>query len=143
MIYELIASRDPITFHAESDAVAFYAGLILGSGRASVRREDDESIPCMFLLESSEQVDSTIQIVLGTDLDTFARANAKAIGAAFSSFAYGRIESRRTFDAAVAAIADPDDLAAFKASHEDCNRSSLSAWVRLAWGMGNSYAKMA
>ena len=42
MTYQLITPSDPITFKAESDKIAFFCALVLGSGKAGMEREDGE-----------------------------------------------------------------------------------------------------
>jgi len=61
--------------------------------------------------------------------------------AALRSCAYGDLEDRATYDAACAAITDPDKLAEFKRGHEDRRRSSMNAIVKRAWAWADKLEK--
>lgn len=55
------------------------------------------------------------------------------VAAALRSVAYCTLDDRLMYDAACAAITDPDKLAAFKQQHEDRKRSSFNRIVQRAW----------
>lgn len=133
MIYEFITPSDPITFKASDPKVAFYVGLILGNGKASVEGEDGTKLPCLLLFCSQETVTATVKEQLGDDPKAWAEEHRAVIADAFESFAYGSIRARKDYDAAINAITDPERLAVFKARHESNNRTSISKWVAYAW----------
>jgi hypothetical protein len=138
MIYEFITPSDPITFTAPNDAIATAAAIIVGSGKAFCTSEDGTKLNTSFLFASKETIEASIHESLGTDIYTFIDANALALADTLESFSYGNFAGRRAYDAAIAAITDPDKLATFKAFHEDQNRTSMSEWVAYAWKRGAS-----
>ena len=105
MIYELIQPSDPIHFKAESDKIAYYCALVLGNGKAGVRRTDGEECasPILFLHPDPMPI---IEQYLGASIEVFGDENAADVADCFDSFSYG-------------------DLATY--------RSSLSTWVKGAW----------
>jgi len=134
MIYEFITPSDPITFKAESPAVAFFCALILGNGKAFATGEDDQKLPCCLMFADKDEVDATIKDQLGgLTVAEFESEHAAEIVACFESFSYGNFADRRDYDAALEAITEPAKMAAFKAHHEDQRRTSMSAWVKAAW----------
>lgn len=140
MTYELITPSDPITFKAESDKVAFFCALVLGSGRAGMKREDGAEIESPMVFLQSDPMPG-IEAFLGCEFQTFADDNVPEIAACFRSFAYGNFSDRANYDAAIEAITDPEKLAAFKAKHEDQNRYSIYQWVAGAWRYADAYDK--
>lgn len=60
--------------------------------------------------------------------------------AAIQSFAYGSPQDRKVYDAALAAITEPEKLDEFKKIHEDSMRTSMSRWVAYAWEQGQRLA---
>lgn len=132
MIYELIQPSDPIHFKAESDKIAYYCALVLGNGKAGVRRTDGEECasPILFLHPDPMPI---IEQYLGASIEVFGDENAADVADCFDSFSYGDLATYRLYCEAVEAITEPEKLKAFKASHEDKNRSSLSTWVKGAW----------
>jgi hypothetical protein len=76
--------------------------------------------------------------LIGTeDIVGYVKEHKKEISDAFLSFAYGGINQRKQYDAAIEAITDPEKLKQFKAQHEDIQRTSMSRWVNYAWNLGN------
>lgn len=140
MIYEFITPSDPITFVSENDKIAFFCSLILGKGKAGMRKENDEEIEMspMFLFHPDPL--PIIENYLGCGIDEFGDQNSEAVSSCFLSFAYGSIEDRKIFDDAISAITDTEKLKDFKSKHEDRNRTSLSQWVKAAWQYGESFA---
>lgn len=134
MLYELITPSDPITFKAPNDKIAIAVAILLGHGKAGCHNEQGESLPTMYLFHPDPMPE--IEKDLGAPFDTFFDAHAKEIAESLLSFAYGNIEDRRQYDDAVEAITDPEKLKAFKAKHEDRNRTSMSQWVKQAWKYG-------
>ena len=136
-IYQFVTPSDPITFLADDDKVAFACALLLGNGKACCYRNDENgnevNIPSMLMfVKNPEEV---ITEELGMDFDKFWDQNKSKIKACFNSFAYGSVQDRKTYDAAIEAITDFEKLKEFKAKHEDDNRSSMSKWVQGAWDM--------
>jgi len=140
MTYELITPSDPITFKAESDKIAFFCALVLGSGKAGMKREDGAKCESPMVFLSSDPMPG-IEALLGCDFQEFGDNNVQEIAACFRSFAYGSFSDRANYDAAIEAITYPEKLAAFKEKHEDQNRSSMSQWVAGAWSYADAYDK--
>ena len=140
MTYELITPSDPITFKAESDQVAFFCALVLGSGKAGMNRQDGEKCESPMVFLSSDPMPG-IDAFLGGDISEFSDSHTPEIIACFRSFAYGNFSDRANYDAAIEAITDPEKLAAFKAKHENQNRSSMSQWVAMAWKMADAHER--
>lgn len=134
-IYEFVTPSDPITFLADDDKVAFVCSVMLGNGKAGCHRTDENGneVRVNSMLMFDPKPDETIEAELGMKLDAFWELNKQKIKECFASFAYGNIEDRKTFDDAMEAITDVEKRKAFKAKHEDRNRSSMSQWVKGAW----------
>lgn len=131
-IYKFITPSDPITFKAPDDKTAFAVSLIIGNGKAGTKNTaTGESLPSLLLFNPNVEV--TINEFLGMDLEKFIEENKEKIKLTLMSFAYGDVSDRIQFDEACEAITEPDKLQAFKASHEDRNRSSVSGFVKYAW----------
>jgi len=139
-IYEFITPSDPITFKTDDDKIAFTCSLLLGQGKAACdNKTTGESVPTMLMFSQDPEKD--IQDFIGRDFKEFIELNKPKIADCFSSFAYGSVSDRQTFDDACDAISDPEKLKAFKEKHEDRNRSSMSQWVKAAWGHGEKMSK--
>lgn len=145
MIYEFITPSDPITFIANDDKVAFAVGLIAGGGNAGVERvKDYKSLDTLLMFADENQFKEIVKKNLGVDtLNLFVEDNKKSIIDALDSFMYGGASERNTYDDAISAITDPVKLKAFKASHEDRQRSSCSELVKYAWQCAENLRKMA
>ncbi len=136
--YEFITPSDPITFRADNDKVAFTCSLLLGKGKAGCTNlKTGESIPSMLMFAKDPEKD--ILEYLGEDMKDFLESSKPKIAECFKSFSYGSAEDRATFEDACNAITDPKMLNAFKAKHEDRNRSSISQWVKGAWSYGENF----
>jgi hypothetical protein len=138
MIYGFITVSDPITFIAESDSIAWMVASLLGEGTAGCSREDGKNLNTVtaFLPESKRP--EIYREYIGTeDISGYAKEHKKEIADAFLSFSYGSFNQRKQYDAAIAAITDPDKLKQFKAIHEDTQRTSVSRWVNYAWSLGD------
>jgi hypothetical protein len=137
MIYEFITVSDPITFIAESDAVAWTVASLLGEGKAGCDREDGESMNTMTaFVPESKRAEIYMKYIGTEDIGGYVKEHKKEISDAFLSFAYGSIRQRKQYDAAIAAITDTDKLKQFKVQHEDMQRTSMSRWVNYAWFLG-------
>lgn len=137
-IYEFVTPSDPITFKADDDKIAYTCALLLGQGKAGCRRHDEngneESLPTMLMF--CKDADAEIKEFIGGDFDDFIEQNKKKIGEAFSSFMYGGVSDRRTYDNAIKEITEKEKLEEFKKQHENENRTSMSEWVKTAWRYG-------
>ena len=134
-IYEFIQPNDPITFKTDDDKIAFACSVILGRGKTGCSRIDESGnevdIPSILFL--SDDPTHEMNKFVGGDFREFIIENDQAIKQCFSTFCYGSVEDRRTFDDACIAITDSANLVEFKEKHEDRNRSSMSEWVKYAW----------
>jgi hypothetical protein len=137
MIYEFITVSDPITFIAESDAIAWMVASLLGEGTGGCTREDGKDINTMTaFLPESKRHEIYMEYIGTEDIGTYVKEHKKEISDSFLSFAYGSIGQRKQYDAAIAAITDADKLKQFKAQHEDTQCTSMSRWVDYAWSLG-------
>lgn len=135
-IYNFITPSDHVTFLAKNNNVAYVCAILVGGGKAGCENaETKENIPTFLLFDSDPS--KTITEHLGCSLNSFIEGNKLAIIECLHSFAYGKLEARKTFDDACDAISDPQRLQEFKSKHEDRNRSSLNQIVQVAW----NYAK--
>jgi hypothetical protein len=138
MIYAFITVSDPMTFIAESDAVAWIVASLLGEGKAGCAREDGESLNTMTDFAPENKRPEIYREYIGTeDISIYVNEHKKELSDAFLSFAYGSINQRKQYDDAIAAITEPDKLKQFKAKHEDTQRTSMSRWVDYAWRLGD------
>lgn len=139
-IYEFVTPSDPITFLTDDDKVAFVCSLVLGKGKAGCHRRDKDrnEVRINTMLMFYPNPDEIIEKELGMELNKFWDINKQKIKDCFSSFAYGNIEDRKTFDDAIEAITNDKKRKEFKAKHEDRNRTSMSEWVQVAWRFSDS-----
>lgn len=140
MTYEFITPSDPITFKTENEKVAFFCCLILGGGKAGMRREDGEGCESPMVFLSPDPMPA-IEQYLGCSLAEFDEPNISEIIDCFQSFAYGSLSERKKYDATVSNISNPEVLKAFKKEHENKNRSSMSKWVQAAWAYADGFDK--
>ena len=143
MTYELITPSDAITFKAESDKVAFFCALILGNGKAGISRQDSKGVEQSPMLLFHPDPLSVINGYLGCEIQEFGDQNAAAVSDCFLSFAYGNFSDREAFDNEVESFKTDDAREEYLKNHEDKNRSSMSKWVKGAWGYGESFKKKA
>jgi hypothetical protein len=137
MIYEFITISDPITFIAENDSIAWMVASLIGEGMAGCTREDGESLNTMTAFASESELPAIYRKYIRTEnIGEYVKEHEKEISDALLSFAYGGIMQRKQYDAAIAAITDPEKLKQFKAQHEDTKRTSVSRWVNYAWSLG-------
>lgn len=140
MVYELVTPSDPITFLASGDKVALVCALLLGNGKAGCTREDGIKIESLWIFHPDPMPE--IEKILGEPMDIFIDSNRQSLSDCFKSFAYGDFKDRKQYDAAIAAITDPEKLIEFKKTHEDVHRTSMSKWVKAAWEMGENILKV-
>lgn len=137
-LYEFIQPSDAITFRASTDKVAYYCALLLGGGKAGIRRADGKEVesPLLFLNSNAVEV---AESYLGATISAFGKKNARDVVSCFRSFRYGSIDEAQTYEDAISAITDPEKLKDFKDKHEDRNRTSMSRWVKGAWDYADQY----
>jgi hypothetical protein len=137
MIYEFVTVSDPITFIAENDSIAWIVASLLAEGKEGCTREDGKSINTMTAFAPESKRPEIYMEYIGTEnIGEYVKEHKKEIADAFRSFAYGSINERKQYDAAIAAITDPEKLKQFKEQHEDTQRTSMSRWVNYAWSLG-------
>ena len=139
MIYDFITPSDPITFKADSKKVAYFCALILGNGKAGCNSENGESLGTMLMFDPNAK--ETAEEFLEESLDSFPKHYKEDVISCFQSFSYGSTSNRKTYDSAIEAITDPQELKEFKRKHEDENRTSMSQWVKSAWDYADSFKK--
>ena len=141
MLYEFITPSDPITFHAADDGVAFCVATLLGNGKAGCKNCDTEkSLASMTAFMTEEGRKEIYSSYCGGNLEQYVEEHLPDIAAALQSFAYGSPQDRKVYDAALAAITEPEKLDEFKKIHEDSMRTSMSRWVAYAWEQGQRLA---
>lgn len=137
-LYEFITPSDAITFYAPDNKVAFAVALMLGNGKAGLKRKgapSDENIPSM--LAFSKEPEKTMDEYVGGNFGEWMAKNRKEIANAMKSFAYTDFNNRFVYDKACDGIKDPVELDKFKHDHEDKKRTSMSKWVLSAWKIGD------
>lgn len=133
--YEIINPSDHVLLVAdESDELAVaIAVLVLGDGKAGVRRDDDvEVLPLLIFGGADNWLKS--KGITAASLKSWVKANRPKIATVLESVFYGDISEAKALDAALAAL--PHDLAiAARARYNDSKRSSLSDWgaACLSW----------
>lgn len=135
--YEFITPSDEITFNATSDAVAVMATMLVAQ-MAFVKRISPtfQDLPGGVALMPDDVFQRDVcSVFFGGDMEAFNQANATDISDALASFAYVSSKERRLFDAAVAAITDPEKLKEFREDHDDKERSSMNAYCKRAWAL--------
>lgn len=134
MIYEVINPSDMVTFLSDDDKIAYACTVLVGNGRYGCKNlETHESLPCLLLFVSAEEFEQLAADYLGEAFGSFIHNNREVIKGVLSSFSYCSAKDRRTYDDAISAITDPAQLAAFKAKHDDKNRTSMNQIVNRAW----------
>lgn len=135
MLYEFITPSDQITFKTENPLVAFYVATVVGNGKAGCHNENGDDVGSMFLFDPDPL--PKIESKLGDTTDGFLEKNMAEIISCLRSFAYGNFASRKEYDWCIEAITDDTKLREFKEKHDDLKRTSLSKWVKYAWGLAD------
>jgi hypothetical protein len=139
MIYEFTTPSDPITFVAANDSIAWATAALAGQGFAGCDSEDGRNLCTMTAFAPEDKHAEIYKKYIGTDdVGAYVDEHAEEIADALLSFAYGDINHRKQYDAAIAAITDNKKLKQFKAQHEDIQRTSMSRWVASAWKLGKA-----
>lgn len=121
MEYELINPSDPYTFIAEDFETAALTVFVLGTAYGAKPKDGGEDVP-IFLLGGAEEWYN--ERFCRTPDDGVAEKKS-AIADALASFMLGGFENRRRYEAALAAITDPEKKEEFIAVWQD-GRSSLN-----------------
>lgn len=151
IVYEITNPSDMATFLAPDREIALVALVFIGEGAyggkplscdgktLSVVDAESAEVP-IFLFGGYEAwwkangwTEEPVEKVL--------RERKSELVAALRSASYGDLEDRRTYDAACAAITDPEKLAAFRQSCEDRRRSSMNRIVHRAWAYADAIEK--
>ena len=127
MIFELINPSDTTTFEADSLSVAAFSAILL-SPRYGVEQVDNRESR---FFEFIGAVDAFTK--RWGDPAAFLREYEAEIAACLDSFAYLSPEERQQYADALEAITDEAKREAFRAKHEDRNRSSMNKICRAAW----------
>lgn len=121
--WEIINPSDKYTLQARDFATAAAVCLLLGEGRYGLRPEHEDGQECpMFLFGGHE---TFLAEHFGGDLSAWITEHKDAMVECLDSVLLGGFGRRADFDAAVAAVDDPEKLEAFREAWLD-NRSSMN-----------------
>ncbi len=121
MEYELINPSDPYTFLAEDFETAALVVICLGPASGAKPKDGGENVPIFLFGEAVEWYTEKF----GRSPDEGLAEKVQAVADAFASFMLGDFEDRRRYEAALAAIDDPEKKARFISEWQD-GRSSLN-----------------
>lgn len=121
MEYELINPSDKYTFIAEDFETAALTVFCLGVAYGAKPKDNGEDVPIFLFGGAVEWYAEKF----GRSPDDGLAANGKAVADALLSFMLGDFEDRRRYEAALAAIDDPEKKARFIDEWQD-GRSSLN-----------------
>lgn len=142
MIYEFITTGDEITFAAISDNVAFACTVMVSQGKASCKRDNNgEELDLEAMMTNVTDPNRVIEGRLEMSLNQFVKENHAEMAKCFHSFAYGTVKDRGQYDEALAETQSAEEASGFKKNHESTNRTSLTAWVTMAWEFGEAIDK--
>ena len=118
---ELVNPSDPYTFVAESREVAVLAVFLLNPayGATPQSGSDDDKVPT-FILGGAEE---WYQEIFGRTVADGFKALEKDLADALASFMLGGFEDRRRYEAALAAITDPEKRTSFIDEWQDGHTS--------------------
>jgi len=150
LCYEIVNPSDAATLLAPDREIALAALALIAEGRYAGRAIARDLEPIdeaaakphyvpLFLFNGPEGYEDWWRAAGWTEepVGKALRERKAEVVAALRSCAYGRLEDRRTYQSACAAITDPAKLAAFKTEWEDRRRSSLNAIVQIAWRLAD------
>ena len=142
MTYEFITTGDAVTFIAPNDKIALACTIMVGEGKAGCQRyEGREIVDLEAMTANVTDPTRAIESRLQTTLKKFIQENSSEMVKCFYSFAYGTIDGRAKYDAAIAELRDPNKLQEWKKVHEEANRTSLTTTVLSAWELGDAIKK--
>lgn len=137
-LYELINPSDPYTYRASSDLVAIAANLLLGRGKTGCGDVDGcgEAIGPMLLFATEEQAEAMLTETFGPkSLSGFVEEHRAEIADALDSLMIGSVSTRRDFEDAMEAIADPEKKEAYRQKVLERRKTSLNNYGAVAWKM--------
>lgn len=115
MEYELINPSDPYTFIADDLETAALVVLIFGTAYGANPKDGGENVP-IFLFGGALE---WYQEHFGRTPDDGLIAKKKAVADAMESMMFGHFQDRERYEAALAAITDPDKKAEFMKTWQD------------------------
>lgn len=121
MEYELKNPSDPYTFMSADREVAALVVFSLSMFYGAEPKEGDGDIPIFLFGGAAEWYQETF----GRNPDEGLKERKPEVAEALGSFMYGYFEDRRRYEAALAAITEPEKKEQFKAAWQD-GRSSLN-----------------
>lgn len=110
--YELINPSDPYTFIAEDFETAALTVLTLGTTYGAKPKGGGEDVP-LFFLGGSDYLENWYKEHFGRTPNEGAEAKRGAVADSLASFMLGVFEDRRRYEAALAAIDDPEKKTRF------------------------------
>lgn len=117
MEYELINPSDPYTFVAEDLEIAALVVFTFGTAYGAKPKDGGEDVP-IFLWETGGAV-KWYEGKFGRTPDEGMEAKKAALADALASMMFGGFEDRRRYEAALAAITDPEKKEEFITSWQD------------------------
>lgn len=152
--YEIVNPSDAATLLAPSREIALAALAFIGQGSYAGnpleldghevnKAESDALYVPIFISGVCERYDQWWHRVgyIEEPIAAAMRDRKGEVVAALRSCAYGRLEDRRTYESAIAAITDPEKLSKFKRDWKDRRRSSMNRIVQRAWAMADAIEK--
>lgn len=141
-LYELINPSDPYTFRAASREAAVLAAISLATG-FGVQEIGSEWSAGPFVLCAAGEFAQWWQAEFGSDWKAWQKSHRREIVEALESFAIGNANTRLDYEAALAAIDDPEKREAFRLDRHDRRRTSTNNIGRAAWNLANMLAHQA
>lgn len=141
MIYSLINPSDVISFHANSDAVARFVGLLLGNGQFGVEDVSGKTVLPIFLLATREDVKSYLEdkeLWNGHNYEDFLKISFLEAADALETFAVMPASDREKLDKRLELFETKKDREAYLLIHNDKHRTSLSDICGEALSMARS-----
>lgn len=141
-LYEIVNPSDPYTLRAPSALVASIAVILVGSGQYGIEAIGDSEPAAMpmFAFCPNSALDEWCLRVGGDTFGALLEANRAAVADCLDSVLFGPADRRAMYEAACAAIDDPQKLERFKAEWHD-RRSSMNDIGGRAWAMAAGLRK--
>lgn len=125
MIYDLVNPSDPYTFEASSKEVAALVVIRLSTNYGAKAVNEEDNIP-VFICFNAEEIQKWYKDTFGRTIEEGARTLRSEIIKGFESFVLGDRKERECYEAAIAAIDDPQKRSTFITKWDDIKRSSLN-----------------